>query len=85
MNVREMDKRFLARGSEFKYPATIRIRGLAIGVKVENSDYASELVDKCRRAGLLLTAEEDVLLFFPALNLDQKIAQQGLDILEECM
>jgi acetylornithine/succinyldiaminopimelate/putrescine aminotransferase len=56
-----------------------------MGVEFENSDYASELVDKCCPAGLLLTAEESVLLLFPALNLDQAIAQQGLDIMEQCL
>jgi 4-aminobutyrate aminotransferase-like enzyme len=41
--------------------------------------------DLCRRAGLLVTAENEALAMFPALNIDQKIAQSGLDILEECL
>jgi hypothetical protein len=33
----------------------------------------------------LLTVEENVLLLFPALNLDQPIAQHGLDMMEQCL
>jgi acetylornithine/succinyldiaminopimelate/putrescine aminotransferase len=86
-NVSEMSHYFESRLSrmKFKYPARIRIKGLAIGVEVSNADYVSKRVDKCRQAGLLITAEENVLLLFPALNIDQKIAEKGLDILESCL
>jgi 4-aminobutyrate aminotransferase-like enzyme len=70
---------------EFKRPATVRIKGLAIGVDVGDANYVSRLSDKCRRAGLLVTSEDEALTMFPALNIDQKVARKGLDILEQCL
>jgi 4-aminobutyrate aminotransferase-like enzyme len=52
----------------------------------EESDYASKLVDRCREAGLLVSADEDNLFtLFPALTIDREVARQGLDILEACL
>lgn len=45
-------------------------------------DYASKLSDKGRRADLLVTSEGDALTMFLALNIDQRVAREGLDILE---
>lgn len=70
---------------KFKNPATVRVKGLAIGVSLGDSDYASRLVDKCRRAGLLLTDEDESMTMFPALNIDMKVAREGLDILENSL
>ena len=86
-HVNEMGDYFMARLSqmEFGHPATVRIKGLAIGVDVGDGDYASKLAAKCRRAGLLLTSEDETLTMFPALNVDQRIARKGLDILEQCL
>ena len=59
---------FLTRLSRmrFKGKATIRGKGFAIGIEVENEKYASEVGDTCRRHGLLVPAEEDLLMLFPA-------------------
>jgi acetylornithine/succinyldiaminopimelate/putrescine aminotransferase len=86
-NVTEMSDYFMARLSqmEFRNQATVRIKGLAIGIDVGDADYASKLVGKCRRAGLLITDEDETLTLFPALNLEQKTARAGLDILEESL
>lgn len=86
-NVGEMSDYFMARLSqmEFKHPATVRIKGLAIGVDVGDANYVSKLSDKCRRAGLLVTSEDEALTMFPPLNIDQKVAREGLDILEQCL
>ncbi|MBV9957668.1 MAG: aminotransferase class III-fold pyridoxal phosphate-dependent enzyme, partial [Acidobacteria bacterium] len=86
-HVSEMGEYLGARLSKmkFKNPATVRVKGLAIGVGVGDSDYASSLVDKCRRAGLLLTDEDESLTIFPALNIHKKVAREGLDILENCL
>ncbi|MDB5839257.1 MAG: argD [Herminiimonas sp.] len=69
----------------FKETPELRIAGLAIGVDVHDKAYASRVQAKCRRAGLLLTAEGSTLLILPALDIDQRIAGQGLDILESCV
>jgi acetylornithine/succinyldiaminopimelate/putrescine aminotransferase len=86
-HVNEMGDYFTARLSqmEFKSPATVRVKGLAVGVDVGSPDYASKISDRCRRAGLLVTTEEEALTMFPALNIDQKVAREGLDILEQCL
>lgn len=70
---------------EFDGKATVRGKGLAIGVEVAGEDYASAIGEKCRQHGLLLSAEEDVLMLFPALNIERKTAERGLDIVEKCL
>lgn len=70
---------------EFDGKATVRGKGLAIGVEVAGEDYASAIGEKCRRHGLLISAEDDVLMLFPALNIEPKTAERGLDILERCL
>jgi 4-aminobutyrate aminotransferase-like enzyme len=37
----------------------------------------------CRKNGLLISAEEDVLMLFPALTITRETAQRGLDIFEK--
>ena len=47
---------------------------------------AAKLADRCRDAGLLVSADEDNLLtLFPALTVEREVARQGLDILERCL
>ena len=45
-----------------------------------------QLAERCRKAGLLVSAEEDNLLtMFPALTIERKAVREGLDILEGCL
>jgi 4-aminobutyrate aminotransferase-like enzyme len=69
----------------FKGKATVRGKGFAIGIEVKDEDYASEIGDTCRENGLLVSAEEDVLMLFPALNISRQTAERGLDIFERCL
>ena len=70
---------------DFKQSATIRIKGLAIGVEFEAEDYAAAVHEKSRRRGLLFSHESGpTLLLLPALNMTRSIAEEGLDILERC-
>jgi adenosylmethionine-8-amino-7-oxononanoate aminotransferase len=84
-NVERMGAYFAERLSRMKFrsPATVRAKGLALGVEFESEDYASKLEARCRRAGLLVHADDDVMLLFPALNIDRETARRGLDLLEE--
>ena len=68
-------------------PASVQVMGLAIGVEFgDGSDYAAKLGDRCREAGLLVSAEEDDLLtLFPPLTIDRVVVRQGLDTLERCL
>jgi len=59
----------------------IRIQGLAAGVTVGDEKLAGKLEARCREDGLLLFAEEDALVMFPALTIDHDTLQEGLDIL----
>ena len=38
-----------------------------------------------RENGLLVSAEEDVIMLFPALTITRKIAERGLDIFEKSL
>jgi acetylornithine/succinyldiaminopimelate/putrescine aminotransferase len=70
-------------GMQFENPASINIKGLAIGLDFEDEDYAERIVDKCRRRGLLVASQDTGILLIPALNIERSVAERGLDILEE--
>jgi acetylornithine/succinyldiaminopimelate/putrescine aminotransferase len=70
---------------KFRQPVEIRRRGLAIGIEFEDEDYASKIEERCRRAGLLVNAEETTLLLLPALNIPRAVAARGLNILQRCV
>ena len=88
-NVATQSDTFRARLSEMKFreQASVRVLGLAIGIEFgEESHYASQLGERCRQAGLLVSAEEDNLLtMFPALTIEGEAVREGLDILEGCL
>jgi acetylornithine/succinyldiaminopimelate/putrescine aminotransferase len=87
-HVSELSEYFRRRLSEmkFKSPPAVRIQGLAIAVDLRNSKEAEKLRENCLKSGLLLPgAEEETMLILPALNMDRKTAQKGLDILEQCV
>jgi 4-aminobutyrate aminotransferase-like enzyme len=69
----------------FQGRATVRAKGFAIGTEVEDEDYATEIGDTCRERGLLVSAEEDVPMLFPALTITRQTAQRGLDIFEKSL
>jgi 4-aminobutyrate aminotransferase-like enzyme len=86
-NAAELGQYFLSRLSQmsFKGKATVRGMGLALGVEVKNKTYASKIGDTCRENGLLISAEEDILMLFPALTITRQTAERGLDIFERSL
>jgi adenosylmethionine-8-amino-7-oxononanoate aminotransferase len=70
---------------KFKKKAEIRIIGLAIGIEFEDSKYPEKIQKKCLEEGLLLVHQEKSIVLFPALNMDEMIAREGLSILEKCL
>ena len=52
---------------------------------MEDEDYASEISDTCDDNGRLVSAEEDVLMLFPALTITRQTAQRGLDIFKRSL
>lgn len=87
-NVNRMSIYFEKRLSQikFKCPHKVNIKGLAIGLWFEKEGYATELVGKCTKKGLLFSdLDSHYLTFFPALNIDQTTAEKGLNIFESCV
>ena len=87
-NVNRMSKYFEERlnSMKFKYPVAIRIKGLAIGVEFKKKGYATDIVDRCMKKGLLFSdLGFCTFTLFPALNINEKTAKKGLDILESCI
>ena len=70
---------------EFRSTATIRAKGLAIGVELEDEDYADSIAEKARAGGLLISSEEGVIQIFPAINIKRSAVKKGLDILERSL
>ena len=86
-NTTRLGEHFLSRLAQmtFKGKATIQGKGFAIGIKLEDESYASAVGDACRENGLLVSAEEGILMLFPALTITRQTAQRGLDILEKSL
>ena len=84
-NATQLGEHFLARVSQmnFKGKAAVHGKGFAIGIEVEDETYASEVGESCRKNGLLISAEEDVLMLFPALTITRQTAERGLYIFEK--
>jgi 4-aminobutyrate aminotransferase-like enzyme len=86
-NVHEINAYFISRllKMNFRQPVNINAMGMAIGVDVGDSKYATKLMLKCLKKGLILSMEENCLTMFPPLSIDRKTAKRGLDILEDCL
>lgn len=64
----------------------MRVQGLAIALEFKNDDIVSELEEACQKKGLLVTdGGEEFLLLLPPLNIEPRVAERGLDILESCL
>jgi acetylornithine/succinyldiaminopimelate/putrescine aminotransferase len=64
----------------------MRVQGLAIALEFENEDTVSDLEDACQEKGLLVTdGDGEFLLLLPPLNIEPRVAERGLDILESCL
>jgi acetylornithine/N-succinyldiaminopimelate aminotransferase len=63
----------------------VRIRGMAIAADTADEDGASEIAERCRKNGLLVTTSDTAITMFPPLTLDRRTAKQGLDILERAL
>jgi acetylornithine/succinyldiaminopimelate/putrescine aminotransferase len=86
-HVNEIGQLFMNRLGEIDFRDDVKIqgKGLAIGVELEDAKKAEKIRKKCREKGLLISVEEKTLQFFPALNIDEETAYEGLDILQECL
>ena len=69
----------------FKGDAKVQGKGLAIGIEVASAKYASRIGENCRKNGLLVSVEEDVLMIFPALTTSAEDAERALDRFEKSL
>ncbi len=68
----------------FKYPAKIRIKGLAVGIKFEKQGYSQEIVKRAKKLGCLLyNLENQYILLFPALNISKKEIDKCVKIIKK--
>lgn len=71
---------------KFKFPAEIRVKGLAIGIEFKKPNYAVQIADRCFKKKLIVCEMlKRTIVMFPALNIDKETAQKGLDIFESCV
>jgi 4-aminobutyrate aminotransferase-like enzyme len=86
-NVMEVSQLFETRLNQmqFKHGHDLNIKGLAIGLKLHDADYAKKVQEKCFKSGLIIRAEGESLAMFPALNISKKTVWEGLEILEDCL
>ena len=63
----------------------VRIRGMAIAADTGDEDGASEIAERCRKNGLLVTTSDTAITMFPPLTLHRRTAKQGLDILQSAL
>jgi acetylornithine/succinyldiaminopimelate/putrescine aminotransferase len=71
---------------EFVGLKDMRVQGLAIALEFESKGIVSRLEEACQKKGLLVTdAGEEILLLLPPLNVEPRVAERGLDILEGCL
>ena len=56
----------------------------SIGIGLDDTRYVERIRQRCQDEGLLVFADDDSLVMFPAITLDEHTAREGLDILEHC-
>jgi acetylornithine/N-succinyldiaminopimelate aminotransferase len=61
--------------------AELRMRGLAIGVGLDDEDRVSAIAKRAKERGLLVYPEDDSLVMFPALTIDEATCGEALDML----
>ena len=86
-NIQQLSAFFKEELSEMNFgkKPEIRIKGLAIGIDLNDEDYASEVKEKALKEGLLMNTEGTSLLFLPNFLMQKKIAKEGLEILKKCL
>lgn len=83
-NIQQLSNLFKNEISEvkFKNDPEIRIKGAAIGIELNDEDYASEVKDKALKEGLLMNTEGSSLLFLPNFNMEENTVREGINLLK---
>lgn len=82
-NVADRSNQILTRLSvRLPEQAELHIAGLAVAIDFGDEDLVERIARRCRRAGLLVAPEEELLELFPALTIDRDTLAEALDVLE---
>ena len=86
-NIEQLEKTFKKGISEINFKNTInlRIKGAAIGLDLQDDDYASEVKERALKKGLMINTEASSLLFLPNFQMTQESALEGIDLLKSCV
>ena len=69
-------------GMSFRHQPEIRSMGLAIHLEFDDEDYPKEISERAFKNNLILS---EGISLFPPLNLELKVAQEAMQILEGCL
>jgi acetylornithine/succinyldiaminopimelate/putrescine aminotransferase len=68
----------------WKHEAEIRMKGLAIAVKLDER-YAANIEERARKRGMIVGAEDDTLELYPPLIISEDDVTEAFDILARCL
>jgi 4-aminobutyrate aminotransferase-like enzyme len=66
----------------FAHRGVLQGVGLALAVRFERAGYPEKVEERARANGLVVSADEETLSFFPPLTIDDATLEEGLDRLE---
>ena len=86
-NIEQLEKLFRKEISEIKFrkDPEVRIKGAAIGIDLQDEDYASKIKDKALKAGLLINTEGSSLLFLPNFQMTEETVLEGINLLKKSL
>jgi adenosylmethionine-8-amino-7-oxononanoate aminotransferase len=61
----------------------LRMIGMAIAIGLDDEERVARIAKRCRDHGLIIGEEEDFLVMFPALTIDEDTVDDALQILAE--
>lgn len=84
-NAKEMGNYMADRIQSMGFPKTPKVswKGLAIGVRFDDENVGSQIVEKAEEERLLISEGEGGFSLFPAVTIDKSTADEGLRILEK--
>lgn len=84
-NVSTLHSLFLKRLNEMKFKKLENINGIGLifGIRLKDAVNVDRIKERCKKKGLLISVEEETIMLIPPLTIDSKIANAGLDILED--
>ena len=68
---------------QFQKQPEIRIKGLAVGIDFNDADYATDIKKKAIKNGLVVSTEATSVVFYPPLDIERSMVEEGLEILKK--